>query len=100
MHVRAIHSRLLPKKFTEFFPKFKASDYDYIIFDMPPISETSMTPRLAGFMDAVLLVIESEKTNGQAAKRASTLLLQSKSNLLTVLNKTKTYVAKWLHQEF
>src|SRR5438477_652865 len=93
-------SRLLPKKFAEFFPKFKASDYDYIIFDMPPISETSMTPRLAGFMDAVLLVIESEKTNRQAAKRASVLLSQSKSNLLTILNKTKTYVPKWLHQEF
>jgi len=55
---------------------------------------------LAGFMDAVLLVIESEKTNRQAAKRASVLLSQSKSNLLTILNKTKTYVPKWLHQEF
>jgi len=26
-------------------PKLKASDYDYIIFDMPPVTQTSMTPR-------------------------------------------------------
>ena len=93
-------TRLLPKNFTEFFPKFKASDYDYIIFDMPAVTETSMTPRLAAFMDAVLLVVESEKSNRHAAKRATELLSQSKPNLLTILNKTKTYVPKWLHQEF
>ena len=43
-------------------PKFKASDYDYIIFDMPHVSQTSVTPRLAGLMDMVLFVIEAEKT--------------------------------------
>ena len=44
-------------------PKLKASQYDYIIFDMPPVSQTSMTARLSGLMDMVLLVIESEKTS-------------------------------------
>ena len=51
-------------------PKLKASDYDYIIFDMPPVNQISITPRLAGFMDMVLLVIESEKTDREVVKRA------------------------------
>jgi len=36
-----------PKRFASLMPKLKASDYDYIIFDMPPVTQTSMTPRLA-----------------------------------------------------
>ncbi len=59
--------RILPKRFASLVPKFKASDFDYIIFDMPPISQTSITLRLAGFMDTVLLVVESEKTNREAS---------------------------------
>src|SRR5262249_42724689 len=38
-------------------PKLKASDYDYIIFDLPPVSQTSSTPRFSGYMDIVLLVL-------------------------------------------
>ncbi len=55
--------RVLPKRFSHLVPKMRASDYDYIIFDMPPVSQISITPRLARFMDMVLLVVESEKTN-------------------------------------
>ena len=61
--------RMLPKRFTSLVPKLKASDYDYIIFDMPPISQISITPKLARFMDAVLMVVESEKTDREAARR-------------------------------
>ena len=92
--------RILPKRFTSLLPKLKASDYDYIIFDMPPISQTSVTPRLAGFMDMVLLVIESEKTDREIVQQATALLAESKANVCAVLNKTRTYVPPWLHQEF
>ena len=81
-------------------PKLKASDYDYIIFDMPPVSQTSMTPRLAGLMDMVLLVIESEKTHRDSVQRATALLNESRAQVSTVLNKVKTYVPARLHQEF
>ncbi|MDB6110635.1 MAG: Lipopolysaccharide biosynthesis protein [Pedosphaera sp.] len=91
--------RVLPKRFASLMPKLKASDYDYIIFDMPPVTQTSMTPRLAGLMDMVLLVIESEKTNLDVVKRANSLLAESKANVSTVLNKTQNYVPKMLHQE-
>lgn len=92
--------RMLPKRFANLVPKLKASDYDYIIFDMPLITQTSVTPRLAGLMDTVLLVIEAEKTDQEIAKRASTLLEESKAHVNVVLNKTRSYVPPRLHQEF
>lgn len=90
----------MPKRFSQLVPKLKASNYDYIIFDMPPISQTSMTPRLAKFMDTVLLLIESEQTDEKHAQQASALLAESKANVCAVLNKTRPYVPAMLHQEF
>jgi Mrp family chromosome partitioning ATPase len=85
-------SRILPKRFAAIVPKLKASDYDYIIFDMPPVSQTSITARLSSFMDMVLLVIESEKTGCEVAQRANALLAESNATVSAVLNKTKKYV--------
>ncbi len=92
--------RILPKRFASLVPKFKASDFDYIIFDMPPISQTSITLRLAGFMDTVLLVVESEKTKREAVLQAGALLTEAKANVNIVLNKTRSYVPARLHQDF
>jgi Mrp family chromosome partitioning ATPase len=88
--------RILPRRFNSLVPKLKASDYDYIIFDMPPVSQISITPRLAGFMDMVLLVIESEKTDRDAVKRATSMLTESKANVSAILNKNREYVPKRL----
>lgn len=90
--------RVLPKRFSHLVPMLKASDYDYIIFDMPPVSEISITPRLARFMDMVLLVIESEKTSRDAATRVASLLAESKTNVGMVLNKNRSYMPKRLEQ--
>jgi uncharacterized protein involved in exopolysaccharide biosynthesis/Mrp family chromosome partitioning ATPase len=92
-------SRILPRRFNSLMPKLKASDYDYIIFDMPPINQISITPRLAGFMDLVLLVIESEKTDREAVKRATSMLAESKANVSAILNKNHNYVPKRLSQD-
>ena len=70
----------LPKRFTALVPRLKASDYDYIIFDMPPVSHTSLTSRLARFMDMVLLVVESEKTDRDVIQHANTWLAESRSH--------------------
>ena len=91
--------RILPKRFASLVPKLKASDYDYIIFDMPPVTQTSVTTRLAGFMDTVMLVIESEKTDRDVVQQANQLLLQSKANVTTVLNKTRKYVPARLQHD-
>jgi uncharacterized protein involved in exopolysaccharide biosynthesis/Mrp family chromosome partitioning ATPase len=90
--------RILPKRFASLVPKLKASDYDYIIFDMPPVTQTSITTRLAGFMDTVMLVVESEKTDREVVAQAHQLLQQSSVNVTAVLNKTRKYVpSRLLH---
>jgi polysaccharide biosynthesis transport protein len=91
--------RVLPKRFTSLVPKLKASDYDYIIFDMPPMSQISITPRLARFMDMVMVVVESEKTDREVVQRAVNMLTEARANVGVVLNKRKKYVPKQLQQE-
>jgi len=90
---------ILPKRFGHLVSKMKASDYDYIIFDMPPVTQISVTPRLARFMDMVLLVVESEKTDRDVAQRAASLLSESRANVGVVMNKSRSYVPRMLHQE-
>lgn len=93
-------SRILPQRFNKLVPQLKASNFDYIIFDMPPVSQISITPRLAGFMDMVLLVIESEKTDRDLVQRATALLAQSKAHVGAILNKSNSYVPKRLRQDY
>jgi uncharacterized protein involved in exopolysaccharide biosynthesis/Mrp family chromosome partitioning ATPase len=93
-------SQILPQRFTRLVPKLKAIDFDYIIFDMPPVNQISITPRLAGFMDMVLLVVESEKSDRDLVLRASALLAESKAHVGVILNRTRSYVPAFLHQEF
>lgn len=92
-------SRNLPHRFAKLVPQLKASDFDYIIFDMPPVSEISVTPRLASFMDIVLLVIESEQSDQNLAQRAVTLLAESRCQVAAILNKNRNYVPAWLQAD-
>lgn len=92
-------ARILPKRFTSMLPRLRASDYDYIIFDMPAVSQVSVTPQLARFMDMVFLLAESEKTNRDALKRASGLLTQASCSLGVVVNRTRNYLPRALLQE-
>jgi Mrp family chromosome partitioning ATPase len=89
----------LPSKFTHIVPKLRASDYDYIVFDMPAISPMSATPRLGSYMDIVLLVLESEKTGQQLAARATALMRESRANVAAVVNKYRAHVPARLSQE-
>jgi hypothetical protein len=61
---------------------------------MPPVNATSITPRIAGLMDMVLFVVESEKTHRETARQA-TELLSVQANVTAVLNKTQRYVPEW-----
>jgi polysaccharide biosynthesis transport protein len=84
------------KKFFALVPNLKASDFDYIIFDMPPINQTSPTIGLAALMDKVLLVIEAEKTNREVVKRGYRELVGARADVAVVLNKTRSYGPNWL----
>jgi polysaccharide biosynthesis transport protein len=92
--------RILPKRFSALVPKLKASEYDYIIFDLPPVSQTSLTSRLARFMDMVILVVESEKSDREVVQQANIWLAESGATVGAVLNKTRQYVPARLHQDF
>lgn len=92
--------KILPNRFNHLVPKLRASDFDYIIFDMPEISPISATPRLSRFMDAMLVVIEAEKTDKEVALNAIQLLESNNNNVGTVLNKTRRYVPHLLQQDF
>lgn len=93
-------SSIMPKRFKSLIPRLAASDFDYIIFDMPPVNQVSLTPRLARFMDMVLMVVESGKTARGVAQQAGAMLSESNANVGVVLNKTRSYIPTWLHEEF
>ena len=87
------------KKFFDMMPNLKASDFDYIIFDMPPLDQTSPTWGMAAFMDKLLLVVEAEKNNRDVIKRSYGKLIAERNNVAVVVNKARSYVPKWLDGE-
>jgi polysaccharide biosynthesis transport protein len=87
-----------PKRFYSLLTEFKASDLDYVVFDMPSLGGTSSTLPLAGFMDTVLLVVEAGKSDRDAVKRAYSQLA-AKTKVSVVFNKTRSYGPKWLEGE-
>jgi uncharacterized protein involved in exopolysaccharide biosynthesis/Mrp family chromosome partitioning ATPase len=91
--------RVLPKRFNSLVSKLKASDFDYIIFDMPPMSQISITPRLARYMDMMMVVVESEKTDRDVVQRAVNMLTETRANVGVILNKRKKYVPERIQQE-
>jgi uncharacterized protein involved in exopolysaccharide biosynthesis/Mrp family chromosome partitioning ATPase len=84
------------KKFFDMMPNMKASDFDYIIFDMPPLEQTSPTWGMAAFMDKLLVVVEAEKDNREVIRRSYGKLIAERNNVAVVVNKTRSYVPKWL----
>jgi Mrp family chromosome partitioning ATPase len=84
-------SQVIPKRFYDLMPHLKASDFDYIIFDMPPLGQTSVTLPMARFMDKVLVVAEAEATDRDFVKRAYTELLSCGADVWVILNKVRSY---------
>jgi polysaccharide biosynthesis transport protein len=93
-----VDKMISPSRFYAALREFKASDLDYVIFDMPPIGETSATASLAGFMDKMLLVVEAEKSTKAAIKRAYGALAP-KVDVSVIFNKRRSYGPRWLEVE-
>src|SRR3954447_6383649 len=87
------------KKFFDMMPNMKASDFDYIIFDMPPLHQTSPTWGMAAFMDKLLLVVEAEKNSRDVIRRGYAKLTTERPNVAVLINKTRSYVPKLLDSE-
>ena len=85
-----------PRRFYELMPVLRASQFDYIIFDLPPVDQSGATLAVSGSMDKVLLVVEAEKNNRTALKRAYDELIAAKADVVAVVNKTGTQGPKWI----
>lgn len=69
-----------------------------VVFDMPPAGEQSATLRLAGLLDAVIVVVEAERVRYEVARRAKELLEHAGARVRgAVLNKRREYVPWWLY---
>jgi uncharacterized protein involved in exopolysaccharide biosynthesis/Mrp family chromosome partitioning ATPase len=87
------------KKFFDMMPNMKASDFDYIIFDMPPLYDTSPTWGMAAFMDRLLLVVEAERNDRGVVKRSYRKLVAERDNVSVVVNKARVRIPAWLDAE-
>jgi len=92
-------SELSSTSVSHLVPQLKVSDYEYIVFDMPCVSRTSITSKMAGMMDLVFMVVESEVDSQDFLKRACQLLGENNARFSIVLNKFRSYAPTWLHQE-
>ena len=85
-----------PLHLHEMMPLLHASDYDYIIFDMPPVDQTSRTLTMAGLMDKVLLVLDAENTTREGLKWGYSELTKGKADVSCIFNKTRSHAPGWL----
>ncbi len=72
---------------------------DLLIVDLPAAGQPEQTISLAQHLDSVLVVVESEVTQLEAAERLLRRLADSNTEVIgIVLNKTRTYLPLWLRR--
>ncbi len=87
----------IPKRLYELMPRLRASDFEYVIFDMPTLSPTSPTLSIAGFMDKVLMVVDAGKTDRDVVRRSFRELTgKANADVSMILNKTRETLPSWL----
>jgi capsular exopolysaccharide synthesis family protein len=74
-------------------------EYQYVIFDLPPLNGSPHATRLMRMADGVILVVEAEKTRWEVAQQAKELLAQNKAKVLgVVLNKRQFPIPEKLYR--
>lgn len=77
----------LIKRFHNLIPKMKGSDFDYLVFDLPPFGPTSPTLALAALMDQTILVVAAENDQQETLKEVYAELQTRRATVSVVLNK-------------
>lgn len=85
-----------PVHLYEMMPHLQASQYDYIVFDMPPVDQTSRTLTMAGLMDKVILVLDAENTSRDGLMWGYSELVKGRADVSCVFNKMRSPVPGWL----
>ena len=88
-----------PMHLYEMLPHFRASEFDYVIFDMPPMAQTSPTLAMAGLMDKVLLVVDGEDTDRETLKWGYSELVKGRADVSCVFNKARNHAPRWISGE-
>lgn len=80
-------SELLGSKRMQAFIQSAKQKYDLVMFDMPPVLAVTDAKILSNYVDGVVLVVRSKKTENEAAKQALEALESVHANVLgAVLN--------------
>lgn len=87
---------LVPADLHRMMPQLVASDFDYIIFDMPPIGPTSPTLTMAGFMDKVLLVLDGDNTTRENLSWGFGELERANADVSCIFNKARSHAPRWV----
>jgi MinD-like ATPase involved in chromosome partitioning or flagellar assembly len=86
-----------PFKSAELLNEYKRQ-FKMLIVDIPAPTELNGSIYLAGKLDGVVLVIESELSDSRNALRTKQQLVDANANLLgVVLNKRRKHVPNWLY---
>jgi protein-tyrosine kinase len=96
---KAKHDELIfdPFKAAEMLNEYKCL-FKLLIVDIPAPTGLNGSIYLAGKLDGVVLVIESELSDGRIALRTKQQLIDANANLLgVVLNKQREHVPSWLY---
>ncbi|MEH7116836.1 CpsD/CapB family tyrosine-protein kinase [Neobacillus vireti] len=78
-------AELLGSKSMELFMEAAKAMFDYVIFDTPPLLAVADPQILANQCDGTVLVVYSEKTEIEQAKKSKELLQNAQSKLLGVV---------------
>lgn len=83
----------------EEFLQLARERFDYIVFDAPPLQGHPESLVLSRWADAVVLVVESEKTRKGRALWAKQQVEAAGGNLLgVVLNKRRFHIPEWIYR--
>jgi capsular exopolysaccharide synthesis family protein len=85
----------------EKFVKTVASQYDYVLFDTPPVMAADDVSNLAPFVDGVIMVIRFGYTSGRVARAALDLLYLRKLNIIgLVLNAVRVNASEYYYYRY
>ncbi|WP_226667477.1 CpsD/CapB family tyrosine-protein kinase [Metabacillus litoralis] len=78
-------TEIIGSKAMSYFLKDVKEEYDTVIFDCPPVLETTDTKLLAGQCDGVIMVLKSGKTDREKAIEANRLLHLVRAKVLGII---------------
>ncbi|HEY2733887.1 MAG TPA: hypothetical protein VGI70_07880 [Polyangiales bacterium] len=76
-----------------------SNNFELVILDLPPVSESVIGPALAKAVDGVIMVVEAERTRSQSVRAAHRTLQMYGGNVLgVVLNKRRFHIPDFIYR--